>query len=200
MNHLRLSGLPFEEQRRAFLDIVRSDPLCREALERARTLDLPDWWIVSGALYNSVWNALTGRPSGHGVKDVDLFYFDAADLSYDAEDGVIVAGMEVFDSLPVPVEIRNEARVHLWYEKKFKRKCPPYRDCRHAIDHFASKTHSVAVKLRPDDGLDLYAPYGLDDIFSFRVTPNHALDNRRTHEEKGARAKRNWPEITVLPW
>lgn len=200
MNHLRYAGLPFEDQRQVFLDIIWSDPLCHNALIRARKLDLPDWWVVSGILYNSVWNHLTGKPSGHGIKDIDLFYFDAEDLSYDAEDGVIVAGMEVFDDLPIPVEIRNEARVHLWYEKKFGRKCPPYRDCRHAIDHFASKTHSVGIQLQPDDTLDLYAPYGLEDIFSFHVTPNHALDNRVTHEEKGARAKSNWPQITVVPW
>lgn len=200
MNHLRYAGLPFEEQRQAFFDIVWNDPLPREGLIRARTLDLPDWWIVSGVLYNSVWNALTDMPSGHGIKDIDLFYFDAEDLSYDGEDTVIVAGMEVFDGLPVPVEIRNEARVHLWYEKKFGRSCPPYRDCRHAIDHFASKTHSVGMRLSADDRLELYAPYGLDDLFSFRITPNHALDNRETHEQKGARAKRNWPQITVVPW
>ena len=200
MNHLRYSGLPFDEQRQVFLDIIWNEPLCRDALERARKLDLPDWWIVSGVLYNSVWNHLTGRPSGHGIKDVDLFYYDADDLSYDGEDTVIVAGMEVFDGLPLPVEIRNEARVHLWYEKKFGRTCPPYRDCRHAIDHFATKAHAVGVKLLADDSLELYAPHGLDGIFSFRLVPNHALDNRATHEEKGARAKRNWPEITVVPW
>jgi hypothetical protein len=47
---------------------------------------------------------------------------------------------------------------------------------------------------------EVTAPFGLDDIFSFRVTPNHVMDNQATHEEKAARAKRQWPEITVAPW
>jgi len=89
MDHLRYSGLAFETQRSAFLDIVSADPLVRDALVRARTLDLPDWLVVSGALYNSVWNHLTGKPSGYGIKDVDLFYFDGTDLAYEAEDAVI---------------------------------------------------------------------------------------------------------------
>jgi len=76
MDHLRYSGLPFEAQREAFLDIVSADPLVRDALVRARALALPDWLVVSGALYNSVWNHLTGKPSGYGIRDVDLFYFD----------------------------------------------------------------------------------------------------------------------------
>lgn len=61
---------------------MRHPLLVREALLRARDFDLPDWWIVSGALYNTVWNHLTGRPSGYGIKDVDLFYFGDGDLSW----------------------------------------------------------------------------------------------------------------------
>ena len=200
MDHLRYSGLHFEAQRQAFLAIVRDDPLVREALLRARDLDLPHWRIVSGLLYNSVWNALTGRPSGHGIKDVDLFYFDPADLSWEAEDTVIVRGEQIFDGLPVPVEIRNEARVHLWFEKRFGQPYPPLSSCEEGIDRFASKTHAVGVRLLGDDALDLYAPFGLDDIFSFRIVPNRILDNAATHHAKGARAAANWPEVTVVAW
>ncbi|MDQ1047341.1 hypothetical protein QFZ76_005577 [Streptomyces sp. V4I2] len=31
----------------------------------------------------------------------------------------------VFAAVPGEVEIRNEARVHLWYEEKFGVPCPP---------------------------------------------------------------------------
>jgi len=150
-------------------------------------------------LYNAVWNALTGRPPGHGTKDIDLFYFDDSDLSYEAEDRVIKRGERHFGHLPLPVEIRNQARVHLWYPQKFGRSCPRFVSSSDAVRHFASKTHAVGIRL-DDDGLNLVAPYGLDDLFSFRIVPNRASDNRHTHEEKGARARKNWPEITVVPW
>jgi hypothetical protein len=200
VDYLRYAGLPFEAQRRAFLDIIQADPLVRNALLRARDLDLPDWFVVSGALYNSVWNALTGRPSGYGMRDVDLFYFDQSDLSYEAEDKVIAAAAPAFAGLPVPVEIRNQARVHLWFPAKFGGACPRYTSSADAIRHFASKTHAVGVRLAEDGSMTLSAPFGLDDIFSFRVTPNHSLDNRATHEAKAARAKSAWPELTVVPW
>lgn len=200
MDHLRYSGLPFETQRAAFLDIVSRDKLIHEALVRARSLDLPDWLIVSGALYNSVWNQLTGKPSGCGIKDVDLFYFDENDLSYEAEDGVIARAAPVFVGLPLPVELRNQARVHLWYPLKFGRSCPRYTSSSHALHFFASRTHAVGVRYAADGQLELVAPFGLDDIFSFRITPNRVMDNQQTHEAKGARARENWPEISVVPW
>lgn len=200
MGHLRYSGLPFEEQRAVFLDIVSSDPLIGETLSRVRTLDLPDWLVVSGALYNSVWNHLTGKPSGYGIKDVDLFYFDESDLSYGAEDLVIRRAARHFEGLKLPVEVRNQARVHLWYPSKFGQECPRYMSASESVSYFASKTHAVGVRFDAEGRLDLVAPFGLDDIFSFRITPNRVLDNQRTHEMKGRRAQERWPEITVVSW
>ncbi len=200
MNHLRYSGLPFEEQRAAFLAIVAADPLLAETLARVRALALPDWLVVSGALYNSVWNHLTGKPPGYGIKDVDLFYFDDSDLSYEAEDAVIRRAARHFERLPLPVEVRNQARVHLWYPEKFGQECPRYASASESVSYFASKTHAVGVRYGRDGALEVVAPFGLDDIFSFRIAPNRVLDNQRTHEMKGRRARECWPEITVVPW
>lgn len=137
MDHLRYSGLPFEAQQETFFAIVSAEPLVREALARARSLNLPDWLVVSGVLYNSVWNHLTGKPSGYGIKDVDLFYFDDGDLSYEAEDAIIRRAAQHFDGLALPVEVRNQARVHLWYPQKFGRSCPRYTSASEPISHFA---------------------------------------------------------------
>jgi hypothetical protein len=187
-------------QRRAFLEIVLAEPLISESLRCARELGLPDWFVVSGVLYNTVWNVLTGRSSGYGIKDIDVFYFDADDLSYEAEDAVIRRCAPAFARLPIPVEVRNQARVHLWFGEKFGGTCPRYLSCEHAIRHFAAKTHAVGLRLESDGTPTLVAPYGLDEIFSFRLTPNRLIDNRATHEAKAIRAKAAWPELTVLPW
>ena len=197
---MKYADLPLEAQEAAFLDIIWSDQLLRTALERARDLDLPDWWLVSGALYNSVWNHLTGRPSGHGIKDIDLFYFDDSDHSYEAEDAVIKRGEAAFAGLAVPVEIRNQARVHLWFEQRFGAVYPTLNSGKDGVSYFASKTHAVAVRLEPNAKLSLHAPFGLNDIFSFRITPNHALDNRATHYAKAERQMNLWPELEFEPW
>jgi len=178
-------------------EILADDPVTARALAEARAFALPDWWIVSGAIYNTVWNALTGRPPGHGLKDIDLFYFDA-DTSYAAEDRVIRRGAAHFNAQP-PVEIRNQARVHLWYEDHFGHPRAPYESCRHSIENFASQTHAVGVRLG-DDGLEVRAPFGLEAIFDIRMVPNPCNLNRATHEAKAARCKALWPELTIEPW
>jgi uncharacterized protein len=198
MTHLRLAGAPAAMQRDALENIVRSSPTLMLTLQKARALNLPDWWIVSGAIYNQVWNHLTGRPDMYGVKDIDLFYFDP-DTSYAAEDAVIKRVTQSIPGTP-PVEPRNQARVHLWYADHFGTPCPAYENARQPIDNFACRTHCVGLQLDQNDQLHLYAPYGLDDIFSFRITPNTRLNNRATHEGKAARQLALWPELTFIPW
>jgi hypothetical protein len=100
-------------------EIVRADAGLMHVLTVMRELDLPDWRLFSGAVYQAVWNAQTGRPVGYGIKDYDIGYFDA-DTSWDAEDAVIKRVAAAFEPpLRDQVEVRNQARVHLWFEGKF---------------------------------------------------------------------------------
>ena len=95
-------------------DIVRADAGLMHVLTTVRALDLPDWRLVSGAVYQAVWNVKTDRPAGYGVKDYDLAYFDGSDLSYEAEDVVIKRVAAAFDApFRSQVEVRNQARVRV---------------------------------------------------------------------------------------
>src|SRR4051812_48486013 len=111
-----------------------ADPTVRAVLDRAPGLGVGDRWLTAGGLSQTVWTSPPGRPVGTGIRDAALFYFDE-DPSWEAEDAVIRAGAELFRDLPVPVEIRNEARVHLWYAEPYGTPAPPFRDCADAIDH-----------------------------------------------------------------
>jgi uncharacterized protein len=97
-----------------------------------------------------VWNVVTGQPATDGILDYDLFYFDASDLTWDAEDAVIQVGKAAFAGIPATVEIRHEARVHLWYEQKFAAPCQPYTSTEAAIDSFAG----VGVRIELDGRCD----------------------------------------------
>jgi uncharacterized protein len=181
-----------------FLEVVLADPVVRAVLDRAPALGVADWWLTAGLLMQTVWNDLTGRPPGTGIRDADLFYFDP-DTSWTAEDAVIRRGAEVFAGVGVPVEIRNEARVHVWYPDRFGVPAPPFRDCADAIDHFAAVCCCLGVTL-DDGGPRVYAPHGFDDLFGLVVRPNRRLAPRAVYEAKAARWSSVWPELTVLPW
>jgi len=99
-----------------------------------------------------------------------------------------------------PVQIRNQARVHLWYEQKFGSPCPPHESAEAAIDTFEATTACLGVRLQPGGRWRIYAPHVLSDVFSLVVRPNCALAPRHVYQAKTTRWRRQWPSLTVVPW
>ena len=167
----------------------------REILARLPALGLDDCWLVSGSLFQSVWNGLTGREAGYGIKDYDVFYFDP-DTNFEAEDRAIARARDLFAPLGLAVELRNQARVHLWYEKKFGTAYPPLRSSCEGVDRFLAIACMVGVA--PDGRV--YAPHGFDDIEAMIIRPNRAPNfSAAQYAEKAGRWKVVWPELTVMP-
>jgi hypothetical protein len=182
-------------------EIVRATPTTWQVLETVRELDLPDWMIFSGAVYQPVWNALTGRDFAYGIKDYDVAYHDDSDTSYEAEDVVIQRVAAAFaPPLRDLVEVRNQARVHLWFEKKFgaDEPYPPLEDSAAALKRFVATAFCVGVRLEDDDTLRVWAPFGLEDLFAMRLRPNPLrVKGAGGWERTTGSAKARWPEITV---
>jgi hypothetical protein len=181
-----------------FLAAALANEKNRTILARLSELALPDCWLVSGALFQSVWNVRTGRPPEHGIRDYDLFYFDP-DTSWDAEDGAIRGTRTAFAGLGAEIELRNQARVHLWYEQKFNRPYPPLARATDGIDRFLMPCAQVGI--RPANGAyAVYAPKGFADIEAMIVRPNLTANfNMERFREKAERWQALWPEITIFP-
>lgn len=189
---------PGEQQ---FLDAVLQNPRVGDVLARARSLELPDWYLAAGCLFQTVWNVLDGRDPTYGINDYDLIYHDDSDLSWGAEDVVIRRCAEAFDDLGVDVEVRNQARVHLWYEDHFGVPYPALRSSAEAVDRYAAHACRVAVRTTASgDSHEVYAPSRFDDLFTFVVRPNPVVAPRAVYETKSARWAALWPRLTVLPW
>jgi uncharacterized protein len=189
--------LQAEDNLRRLTAILRATSLLMHVLQTARDLALPDWLVFSGAVYQPVLNHLTGRAPDYGIRDYDLAYFDASDLSYEAEDRVIRRVTAAFDEpLKSMVEVRNQARVHLWFEAKFGEAYPPLSSTAEALERFTSATFAIGVRLEPDDRLHIEAPFGLSDLFALRLRPN---PRRKTLGFARAcdNVLRRWPELTV---
>lgn len=176
--------------------ILRAAPSLMRVMETARELDLPDWLLFSGAIYQRALNHLTGRDPDYGIKDYDLGYFDP-DVSYEAEDAVIKRVAAAFEPpLRELVEVRNQARVHLWFEGKFGEPYAPLGFTAEALGRFTSATFAVGARLEPDGRMTIIAPFGLEDIFALRLRPN---PTRKTNgfQRTAQAAQRRWPELTI---
>ena len=178
--------------------IVRADPGLMHVLTTVRDLDLPDWRVFSGAVYQSVWNAVTGRPVGYGRKDFDLGYFDP-DTSWDAEDVVIRRVASAFDEpFRSEVEVRNQARVHIWFPDRFGEPYEPLPDTDTALGRFVAPAFAVGVRLEADDTISVAAPFGLDDLFALTLRPNPDRPLARGWDRVVASATERWPEIRIV--
>ena len=180
-------------------EIARAAPCLMRVLRTGQALGLPDWLVMSGAVYQRVLNHLTGRAPDYGIRDYDLGYFDASDISYEAEDLVIRRVAAAFDEpLKSTVEVRNQARVHVWFEAHFGEAYTPLTSTGEALERFVSPMFAVGVRLDADDRLHIEAPFGLTDLFALRLRPN---PRRRSggFDRAAISVLRRWPEITVTP-
>ena len=181
-----------------FLAFALRNPANQAITDELFRLALPDAWLVSGCLVQTVWNVLTKRAVDYGIADYDVFYFDP-DTSWAAEDAVIRKLHDAFEKLGVKVEARNQARVHLWYPEKHGLPYPPLHCSADGIDRFLTKNTQFGLR-RAQDGHEIYAPNGFDDVAGMIVRPNPGANfSAANYEAKAARWKALWPEITVLP-
>lgn len=183
----------------ALAAIIGRHPLLASVLDHFDRVALPDAWLVAGAIAQSVWNARARRPAEYGLKDLDIVYFDASDLSADAEAAHEARLRAVFAAIPLKLDVKNEARVHLWYADVFGNGIEPYRSTEDAIATFPTTATSVGVRPRGGN-LEVCAPFGLDDLLAGIVRPNKRQITRAVYDAKVARWRTLWPDLTYLAW
>lgn len=159
-------------------------------------LGLPDGWLVAGCLFQTVWNLQASRPPETGIKDYDIFYFDPDDLSAAAEARVQERVDQALETLGVPIEVKNQARVHLWYEEHFGHPYSKLANAKEGIDRFLIP--STCVGVRPvGDAYELYSPNGLSILYSGLLTPNPLTCHLPLFREKAASYKSRWGWLQV---
>jgi hypothetical protein len=164
----------------------------RTILDRWDDLALADGWLVAGCLFQTVWNLQTNRAPEADIKDYDLFYFDSADLSQDAELNVQARVDDILADLDVSVEVSNQARVHTWYESYFGHPYPALRNARDGIDRFLMPATCVGIS--PES---VYAPNGFDMLYQGLLTANPLTPYSDLFETKAASYRSRWPWLRV---
>jgi hypothetical protein len=170
-----------------------ADPLRVRLLEALRTLALPDAWIGAGFVRDAVWDDLHARPPSPPAGDVDVVWFDARRRA-PGRDRVLerrLCALAMADW-----SVRNQARMHTGNGDA------PYRDVGDAVRFWPETATAVAVRLRADGGLEVVAPYGLDDLFAglIRPTPRFCGEKRAIVATRmsGKRWLERWPLLRVV--
>jgi hypothetical protein len=188
-----------ERLARQVVQLILMNRVNAAILERFPSLGLQDWWLTGGAVFQTVWNLRSGRGAGQGIGDYDLFYY-SDDLSPEAEHQVIRDVARLFDDIDADIQVRNQARVHLWYADKFGAAYPPVTSASEGIMRFPVRAAALGLKRSGDEFLDLFAPFGLDDVWNIIATPNRTLPISAVYAEKTRRWQAEWPRLIVHPW
>ncbi len=176
-----------------FVALVDENPINRAILERLPDLRVDDAWLVAGCLFGTVWNSFSSRPLTENIRDYDIFYFDP-DTSYEAEDRVIRRGADLFADLGVEVEIRNQARVPLWYEERFGVPYPPISEARTGIERFVVAGTCSGIS----SAGEVYAPFGFADMFGGILRWNPMNPTPHQFEYKCGTYLERWPWLKVV--
>ncbi|MDH4553696.1 nucleotidyltransferase family protein [Pseudomonas sp. BN417] len=175
------------------LTIAQENPFNRSLLTLLPTLDIPHCMLTAGCLFQTVWNHRSGKPADWGIKDYDIAYFDE-NLSWEAEDRVINRVRQACAHLDVNVEIRNQARVHLWYESKFGAAYPQLRAVTDGIDRYLIKSTCLGVDVYTGK---LYSTHGLDDLQNNLLSLNELNPQPDLFRAKAASYRERWPWLTI---
>ncbi|WP_433299885.1 nucleotidyltransferase family protein [Actinoplanes sp. CA-030573] len=169
-------------------------------LRVVRDAGLPDAWVGAGALRDLVWGERYGsgfRPAE--VRDVDVAFFDAADLSRqrDRTATELLAAREP----AVPWEATNQAAVHTWYHEVFPGDpVEPLVSTADGIATWPETATAVAVRLDAGDRLRVCAPLGVDDLLNGVWRPNArrvGVEQARTRLAR-LRPGARWPGVRVI--
>ncbi|MFD2444764.1 nucleotidyltransferase family protein [Bacillus sp. CGMCC 1.16607] len=190
-----------KQNERRLIEIVRENEMIVKVLDILQELkDAPNCYLGAGAITNTIWNYLSNYPLTYGISDIDIVYFNSGHLEPEYEETIRIELISKLGNFPYKLDVKNQARVHLWYEKKFGFPIKPYTSVEDAINSWPTTATALGMRKEENDIYKIYSPYSLDDLFSMIVRPNKRMITREIFEVKAAKWKSKWPELTIISW
>jgi len=180
-------------------DCLRANPDLMDVLRGIRACDLPQGAVFAGSVFQTIWNVRLGLDAGYGIHDYDVIYFDN-DVSWEAEDTSIRRLLQNLpEGLRSKVEVRNQARVHLWFAARFGGVYPPLTSADDALSRALATVHAVSVSLDELGELVVTAPLGFEDVDAMRYRPGPGGGDAAAVAEKARQTLARWPQAVFDP-
>ncbi len=188
-----------EQQRKIFLSLILKNKNIKTILDRGFVDGIKDWYLVAGCLNQTMWNQFTNRSLENEISDYDLIYFDT-DTSWEKEDKIIKAVQKKFKDLKINIDIKNQARVHLWIDKNWNLKMRPLTSCEDAIASWPITASCIGIR-KENGKYKIVAPYGLTDNLEMVLRPNKTTVMRESdYNYKTNKWLKKWPELKLITW
>ena len=163
--------------------VLKSEPLLK-VLQTLKDLKLPfEYYVGAGC-----------------IADIDIVYYDVSDTSEASESKLKEKIENKLPDITFDFDVKNQARVHLWYEQKFGFPIEPYPSLEAAIDSWPTTANALGIRIEQNNTYTIYAPYALDDLFSMIIRPNKSLITKEIFEKKAYKWKERWPKLEIIAW
>lgn len=158
--------------------VIQADPFRWHILGVVRALHLRDCWVGAGFVRNAVWDHLHQRPHAPPDGDVDVIWHDPRRTD-PAEDRKHEAALRAAEP-SVLWSVKNQARMHT------RNGDAPYASATEAMRCWPETATAIAVRRNHEEGCEVAAPFGLDDLLSLtlRPTPHFARERHHAYVER----------------
>lgn len=150
--------------------LLQTDEERMRVLRHVADMHLPDCWVGAGFVRSLVWDHVHGLKPSPPNSDVDVVWFGPENATEDAD--------RLFEA-----QLKHRAPTILWSVKNQGRmhkvnRDHPYLSTAEAMSRWPETATAVGVRLGTR-GIEVVAPFGLEDLFDLIVRPTPAFAGAR---------------------
>lgn len=190
------------EQNEKFIEIIKQNKELMLILNYISELNLPNFYIAAGSIFQTIWNYYENKPLNYGIKDIDVIYYDKNNLSKEDEQVLEDKIVEYFKKLNInyQFDVHNEARMHLWKKDNENKEIDQYKNSEDAISQWIATVHAIGIT-KIENEIRVYAPYGLSDIFSRTIRPiKHKGNSKELYDKKVKCWEERFDKLNIVEW
>lgn len=191
-----------DEQNEMIISILKQNKELMSILRYVEKLQLPNFYISAGSIFQTVWNYYDKKPLNYGIKDIDVIYFNKNDLSVNTDLMYYKKIQEYSDKQKYnyEIDVSNEARMHIMKKERYNIVSKPYTSSEDAMDKWIATVHSIGIT-KCNDEIKIYAPYGFSDIFSRTIRPiKHKDNSKELYDKKVNSWKERFDNLNIVEW
>ena len=191
-----------DEQIKQAILILEKNKDLMDILDYMYELNLPNFYIVAGSVFQTIWNYYDNKPLNYEIKDIDIIYYDDIDLSRESEQELQKEISEHLKKININYEfdVNNEARMHIWKKENENINIDQYKNSEDAIDQWIATVHAIGIT-KENGNIKIYAPYGLSDIFSKTIRPiKHKTNSKDLYDRKVKSWCERFDGLNIIEW
>ena len=191
-----------DEQIKQAVLILEENKDLMDVLDFICKLNLPNFYVAAGSIFQTIWNYYDNKPLNYGIKDIDVIYYNKDDLSVDTDIKYynLINDYCIKQGYNYEIDVSNEARMHLCKKEKFNIAVEQYKNSEDAINKWIATVHAIGIT-KEKNYLKIYAPYGLSDIYSRTIRPIKHKDNTKEIYDKKAKSwNERFDNLNIIEW